>query len=231
MSRSTLFKIAAVAGLTVALAGCQHAPIPVAENFEYTVQKKVRSAGHWELIARDVMAQTSATLEQAGIGAGVDMFVVEPANASEFDLAFRQFLITELVEGGKSVRLSPEGAVQVEYRTQVVRHDSDRPHFVPGIYTMLTTGLYAAYGLRNEHLDAKLLGGLALAGIADYTRSVYTGGPTHTELILTTLVTSGDRYLSSKTDVYYIEEDDGSLFAKVVPAPVPSVRQMEVVGQ
>lgn len=229
MSLSTLARIAAVSGLAVAVVGCTHAPIPVAENFEYTVQKKVRSAGHWEIIARDVMAQTTGTLEQAGIGTGVDMYVAEPENASPFDKAFRQFLVTELVEGGKSVRLSPEAAVKVEYKTLVIRHDSERPHFVPGIYSMLTAGLYVAYGLRHEHIDTKLLGGMALAGIADYTRSVYTGGPTHTELILTTTVTSGDRYLSSKTDVYYIEEDDGSLFAKAPPSP--PTRLMEVVGQ
>ena len=35
---------------------------------------------------------------------------------------------------------------------QVVRHNSPRPHFIPGIYTMITAGLYAAYGLRlAEH--------------------------------------------------------------------------------
>lgn len=231
MSLSRIATLAAVSGVLVAMVGCTHAPIPVAENFEITSQKKVRSAGHWELLASDVISQTSLTLEKAGIAAGTDLYVAEQEHASPFDKAFRQFLITELVEGGKSVRQSPEGAVRVDYSTLVIRHDSERPHFIPGVYTMITGGLYAVYGLRNEHLDLKLAAGLVAAGLADYANSTYTGGPTHTELILTTTVTSGDRYISSKTDVYYVEEDDVGLFAKVLPKPVPYAKVMGVVGQ
>lgn len=226
----SLYKIARVAGLvgvSAILVGCATSPIPTAENFELTTQKKVRSAGHWELLARDVIAQTSTSLERAGIGAGTDMHVALPNNASEFDRAFRDFLITELVENGKSVMVKPEGAIEVSYETQVVRHRSERPHFVPGRYSMLTAGLYAIYGISREHLDVQLLGGLALAGLADYAASVYTGGPTHTEMILTTTVSSGGRYLARKTDVYYLENDDAFLFARSSLRPVV----MEVVAQ
>lgn len=229
MSLSRFAKLAVAAGVAASLVGCATSPIPVAENFELTVQKKVRSAGHWELLSRDVIAQTALFLDQSGVGSSTDMFVAEPPNASHFDKAFRQFLITELVQGGKSVRMNADAPVEVSYETLVIRHNSDRPHFVPGIYTMLTAGLYAAYGLRNEHLDAKLVGGLALAAAADYAASTYTGGPTHTELILTTTISSGGRYLARKTDVYYIEEDDAYLFARATPAPATKV--MGVVAQ
>lgn len=229
MPLSRFARLALMAGLAVTVTGCATAPIPVAENFEYTVQKKVRSAGHWELIARDVISQTSSVLEQAGISNATDLRVVEPDNPGPFDKAFREFLITELVQGGKSVRMDDQAPVDVSYSTIVIRHNSDRPHFIPGAFTMLTSGVYAAYGLRHEHLDLKLAAGLALAGVADYAASTYTGGPTHTELILTTTVSSGGRYLARKTDVYYIEEDDAFLFAAA--HPVPAAKVMGVVGQ
>jgi len=219
---------ALVAGAVAALVGCAaKSPIPLAENFELTVQPKVRSAGHWDLLSRDVVAQTLASLERLGMPTATPLYVSAPAQASAFDLAFRDFLITELVKSGAAVMQSPGTALEVSYHTQVVRHNSDRPHFIPGQFTMLAGGLLAAYGLRYEHIDTQLLAGLGLAGAADYAASINSGGPTHTEMILTTTVTRGGQFLVRKTDVYYLENVDTPLFMR------PSYRSvnMKVVSQ
>lgn len=214
-------------GATVALlAACTTSPIPVSENFPLTVQPKVRSAGHWNLLSKDVISQTLETLSK--VGTTSSLYVALPPNASTFDIAFREFLITELVKAGRVVQQAPERSIEVSYKTQVVRHESPRPHFVPGQFTMLTTGLYAAYGLRNQYIDAQLLGGLGVAAAADTIASINSGGPTHTELILTTTVSTGGRYLARKTDVYYVEEDDATLFAAFMPPKLP--KTVRVVG-
>lgn len=214
-------------GLGLALlSACATSPIPVSENFPITVQPKVRSAGHWNLLSKDVVSQTLETLSK--VDSVAHLYVALPPQSSEFDKAFREFLITELVKAGRIVQQGPEQAIEVSYRTQVVRHASPRPHFVPGQFTMITAGLYAMYGLRNEYLDAKLAGGLGLAAVADTIASTNSGGPTHTELILTTTVASGGRYLARKTDLYYVEEEDASLFAAIAPMRMNTVK---VVGQ
>ena len=41
-----------------ALAGCAQSPIPLAGN-DLTEQKKVRSTGHWQVVARDAAQQTA----------------------------------------------------------------------------------------------------------------------------------------------------------------------------
>ena len=53
--------------------GCATRRQSLAENFELTVQPKVRSAGHWELVSRDVVAQTLATLDKAGVAPGTQL--------------------------------------------------------------------------------------------------------------------------------------------------------------
>jgi hypothetical protein len=55
---------------------------------------------------------------------------------------------------------------------------------------------------------------LGLTSALDYTASVYTGGPTNTEMILTTTVARGGQYLARKTDVYYLENVDAPLFMR-----------------
>jgi hypothetical protein len=192
-----------------------------------TVQPKVRSAGHWELVSRDVVAQTLATLDKAGVAPGTQLHVALPLNPSSFDLAFRDFLITKLVQSGAPVQQMPGQTLDVTYHAQLVRHNSERPHFIPGQFTMLAAGLMAAYGLRHEHIDAQMLGALGLTAAADYGASINSGGPTNTEMILTTTVARGGQYIARKTDVYYLENADTPLFMR------PSYKSvnMKVVSQ
>lgn len=225
LTLSSSLKLLAAGCAAAMLAGCATSPIPVSENFPLTVEPKVRSAGHWNLLSKDVVEQTLMTLTK--VGTTQHLYVALPPNATTFDRAFRDFLITELVKHDRIVQVAPDNALEVSFQTQVVRHNSPRPYFVPGRFTMITAGLYAMYGLRLEHRDAKLAGGLALAGVADYVSSVYSGGPTHTELILTTTVIGAGRYLARKTDIYYVEEEDTTLFAALLPK-IPNL--VKVVG-
>jgi hypothetical protein len=216
--------------LAVSVVGCTHSPIPVAENFPLTYQKKVRSAGHWELIAQDVVTQTLAMLRVNGVPEGVPIHVALPWEPTTFDTAFREMVITELVQRGQPVLLGPEGAIVLAYNAQLVRHKSPRPDFLPGRFTMLAAGLAAAYGISTFHLDGQIIGGLALAaGSADLAASHETGGPTHTELVLTTSVTAPEQYLARKTDVYYIEDVDDRLFMPTPPPP--STKSIKVTGE
>ena len=85
MSLTKALTWTAAASAVLALIGCAQAPIPVAQNFEYTSQYKVRSAGHWDLVARDVAAQTRTMLGSAGVAGNVPLHVVAPVNPSSFD--------------------------------------------------------------------------------------------------------------------------------------------------
>ena len=76
MKFSKAVSLAVLAGAVATLAGCAYrSPIPLAENFELTVQPKVRSAGHWELVSNDVVAQTLSTLDKAGMQPGTQLHV------------------------------------------------------------------------------------------------------------------------------------------------------------
>ncbi|MBK7281217.1 MAG: hypothetical protein IPI09_11030 [Burkholderiales bacterium] len=223
MIPKTLKLLALGAGAAV-LAGCASSPIPVSANFPLTVEPKVRSAGHWGQVSNDVAKQTLESLSKLGVSG--NLYVALPANPTAFDRAFNNFLITDLVKAGRVVQQSPDQALEVSYETQVVRHNSPRPNFLPGRFTMITAGLYAAYGLGlNPNVGDKMAGGLAAAVGADYIASESSGGPTATELILTTTIASGGRYLVRKTDVYYVEEADTTLLQYRYPQVI------KVVGQ
>lgn len=219
----TLKLMAVAAAGAAVLAGCASSPIPVSANFPITVEPKVRSAGHWGQLSNDVVKQTLESLNKLGVSG--NLYVALPTNATAFDKAFNNFLITDFVKAGRVVQQNPDQALEVSYETQVVRHNSYRPNFLPGRFTMITAGLYAAYGLGvDPNFGDKMAGGLAAAIGADYIASESSGGPTATELILTTTIATGGRYLVRKTDVYYVEEVDASLMQYKAP------QVMKVVG-
>ncbi|MEG0677335.1 MAG: hypothetical protein RR473_11905 [Comamonas sp.] len=181
-------------------------------------------------MADDVVKQTLATLQRSGVAAAIPIYVQQPEQASAFDRGFREFLQTKLVQNGVAVSTN-EGAAQLQlsYTTQVVVHKSARPHYIPGQFTMLAGGLMAAYGLRLEHLDTKLFATLGLAGAADFANSINSGGPTRTEIILTTSVSRMGQFVSRKTDVYYLEDVDAPLFMTAQNSY--PVRNMKTVSQ
>lgn len=198
----------------VVLSACTHAPVPVAENFPLTAQKKIRSAGHWDILSQDVVSRTTARLAELGLPQDIPLFVVMPGEPTIFDRAFNDFLITELVYLGYHVTSDEHRAsYSIRYHTLLVRHDSPRPHFIPGAATALTAGLLVAHGLGVHASSGEAMAGaLGFAALADLGASHYTGGPTANELILTTTVKAADRYLIRSTDVYYIENADIRLF-------------------
>lgn len=217
---------AVVAMAIAALTGCAQAPIPVSGNFELTEQKKVRSAGHWQIIAADAARETLKMLDESGVAANARVSLVSPDKPTDFDQVFHELLTTELVRTGRRVAPDNANALKLSYKAQLVVHNSPRPHFVPGIHTMLAAGVFALYGLRNQHMDTQLVGALGVTGVTDYRDSINSGGPTSTELVLTTSAGTPDQILARKTDVYYVESADAQLFKAA-----PEFKRMKVVNQ
>ena len=120
-----LLKPAALCCALTALGGCATSPIPLAQYFQTTSQQKVLSAGHWSLVSQDAVNQTVATLLKSGATLESTVHVPMPANASDFDRAFHEFLITALVQKGWHVLVPANNinpVLTLNYQTQIVGH-------------------------------------------------------------------------------------------------------------
>ena len=109
-----------------------------------------------------------------------------------------------------------------------MRHNSSRYAHIPGTLTALTAGISVvrdAFASGSASAIPVLLG---VAGLADYGLGHYSGGPTHTELIVTTSIINGGTYAFRKSDIYYIEEADTDLFVEALERPV---KQWQIVGK
>lgn len=192
------------------LGGCAapHSETPLATNFPTTKQPKVQAAGHWSVIARDVAAQIARDLKDER-----PLFVRESSARTHFNLAFEKQLISALIEQGRTVNRTPQGALVLEFDTRTLRFSADRPQYRhSGTATMLAAGLW---GLAVADASAA---GVATAGVAGadaygWFRSEFASGATpQTEIIITAQVSDEQRFLAHRTHVYYVADGDRALY-------------------
>lgn len=193
--------------MALCLVACSNQP--VSKWYESSSQQKVEAVQHWGVIADDAATQTRLALNASQLASNRPVFVQEGSN-SHFDRAFRNYMITSLVNAGVPVSTVKDSAVEVSYQTQVIRHgesfDPSLFGYKPGVATIGTAGFWV---LRNASTSGLAAGTIASAIGYDGYSAVK---PTGVELIITTSITHENRYLMRNTDAYYIEKADAYLF-------------------
>lgn len=221
------------------LAGCGSLDVPRADNYPATGQKKARSVHHWDMLAEDVATRVAGKI--AGWPADEQtIHVTAPDNAS-FNQGFLRLLRVRLLDKGVALAAGPS-AVELEVQTQVVQHfDRDLLNApLPLPATMLGAGIGVWRDWDTHYRDRVFLpgattaiglgAGLALDLVRRHTEGTAAGGPTRTEVLITTALKTRERYLAGTADMYYIERAETALY-QPPPPPPPVVHQWKVVGQ
>lgn len=222
-----VLRLALFLALLTAL-GCA-SRVPVAVNHSLTTQKKAKAAHHWDVLAEDIAQQTKLALSDPKKPFPKQPIYIRPGGDSAFDTAFRNFLITRLVNQGVAVTAEPRDALAISYDTQLVRHDSDRYTHIPGTLTTLAAGVWVIRDLAAGAAADAAPATLGLTALADYALGHYAGGATHTELIVTTTILDHAHYLFRKSDIYYLEDEDTGLYSGA--APSRPVKELGVVAR
>lgn len=229
---SPILRIPILAALLAAvlLAGCGTLDVPRADNYPATGQKKARAVHHWDVLAGDVAARVAEKIAAWPEGE-YPIHVTVPDNAS-FNQGFLKLLKVHLLNRGVVVSTVPT-AVELEVQTQLVQHPEAVPRNlpVPMTGTILGTGVGVLRDWTVHYSDRTLLPGVATAigvgaGVALdmaqlYTQGAAAGGPTRTEVLVTTTLKTRDRYLAGSADMYYIERADAMLYQPELPPPPP----------
>lgn len=188
---------------------------PQAENFPQSQQKKLMAAQHWNFVAQDAVNRTRVILAEKGFANDTPLYIL-PNTKTVFNFAFRKYLIANFIKTGTVVSTKKEGALELEFDTQVIKHatslnDPEAFGYKPGMATIGVGGLWV---LRDvfEHLN--FFNGLATVGMAGAYDAYKAKNPgeTNVELMVTTQITHRDRYVMLNADAYYIENAESRLF-------------------
>ncbi len=218
-------RVFATAALAVLLGGCSSLDVPRADNYPATDQKKARAVHHWDVLADDVAGRIAGKISAWPAGE-YPIYLAPSAGDTSFNNGFRKLLITRLLDRGVVLSTQPT-AVTLTFETRVVHHNARVQTWGPMPWTRLALGVGVArdWYLFRQGAGSMLAGVAALGAVTDLTQYAIdgsaAGGPTRTEVLITTSLESGDRYLASTADVYYIEPDDSPLYKTQLPPPPP----------
>lgn len=196
------------------LSGCNgmfKSGTPTPETYDYSKQKKMQAAQHWNLLAGDTAGQIKKTYSGRGLNGNIN--VVE--HKGVFAEAFADMLTTHLVRQNMPVNVkstkNPD-VLNLEYEVQVVKHEAGRHQRpTPGLFTGLALVADGIYALRNVSKgvgEALVMGGAAAAGALIDLGLGRLAEVSHYEVIVTTSLIRDNTYLTRKTDVYYINDPD-----------------------
>jgi hypothetical protein len=203
--------------------------VPVATTYPVNFQKKMQAAHHWDVLTADVAKRLHDNLIGSGEPQGrpIALNVQQPRYNSQFSMAFHNLLITHLLEQGFVMSENPSTGLPVSYDVQVVTH-KDRGFIrpTPGLFTALTGTVLVIRDVADSHsaIAATMLGAVVL----DVASGFVTDTP-NSEIIVTTSVMNGDRYVSRLRDIYYVSDNNVDQYIAKGPAPV-TTRMVEVVG-
>lgn len=217
---------AALVVLCLGLSACM-SQVPMATTYPITFQKKMQAAQHWDILTADVANRLSGALIGGEAGRPVALYVQQPKYDSHFGTAFHNLLITHLMERGFSITENPAEGLPVTYDVQVVSH-SDRGFIrpMPGLFTALASSVFVLREVADSSSTAAWM--LGAVGV-DVASGFITDNPNN-EIIVTTSVMNGDRYVARVRDIYYISDTNVQQYIAAGPPPV-TTRIMEVVGQ
>lgn len=189
---------------------CSRIPEPV--GYQYSTQEKMQAVHHWNVLANDLANKINNELIRSDFldtpiyveqMCGGKTSSCEDGKISDFNEAFRDLLITELVNFGVPASAEPSsGTIRVEYKVQLVQHRADRIRTIqPGVITALTAAVSV---LRNAAPEVLAI---ALAAGVDYANTAYAR-KTDMEAIITTSMMLKKSYFFRSTDIYYINDAD-----------------------
>ena len=204
----------------VLLSGC-NSRIPESIGYPYNQQRKMQASHHWQILAEDLANKIN---KQLIITDNIDkaVFVKETCGdestpcdshkTSSFNEAFRDLLITDLVDLGIPTRKNlSDDAVEILYKVQLVRHNTNRIRTLqPGILSSLSAAIVV---LRNAPTELVLLATGVAADIANTNLTINN----HYEIVITTSMVLNNQYLFRASDIYYINDKDLWQYQQTMP--------------
>lgn len=194
-------------------------------SFPSAPQYKLKSAAHWKLIAEDFSGQIREALltkEQSL----TPIFLDEPVQPTPFERNFFPMLRAALLAQGLQVSTQAEDAAKLQVQVSKVSHVAT---YRAGTLTLLGGGLLVLRDIVTYDSTYLTNAGGALAAIAADIAMTNHRPPPDLELVLSASIQKEKNYLSSSTQIYYLQSEDQFVYQHP-PVTAPTSRDFPVKG-
>lgn len=194
--------------------------LPQPQGFFYSEQRKMQAAHHWNVLANDIANRINSELIRQNY-LNTPVYVRHNCGSPDvcgsgdtfpFDEGFNDLLTTQLVNFGVNTLVKEDDGLIVDYKVQIIQHRANRRQWPqPGMFTALTAGILVFRDAPST------IASLAAAATIDTLNAVsVTNG--HFEIVITTSIVDGNRYVMRTSDLYYINDVDFWQYQQPQPA-------------
>ncbi len=223
--------LALVLLLVVSASGCCDCPrrsviapaasqVPVPSAYRLNTQQTMQAVHHWKTLAHDVAEQIKNRIAYESADFTDPVFVV-PSGVTPFEKAFRELLITALVENAFLISKDASNSLLLDVDIQLVRHDRSIQKTSSGVYSSLGPGVFVRedidlFGPDNQ-ID-KIENDIMNSRI-NVEAGMFSQDIPETEILITTSLSRNDVFVMRKSYIYYISESEWRHYRKT-PAGV-----------
>jgi len=204
------------------IVSCSYTPKPISHQF--STQKKIQAAEHWEILAKDFAKQIASSAQIQGVSPSI---YVQDNDVSDFGRAFRGYLITELFGLGCNIAYVPDGALNARWSVKKIYHKAERKASAfPATRTITSAlgyGIYKIFDSSSPVVSSLLVtaGSIDLLDNMDLINKgmggfSVTNNVPHTEIILGFTLSKEGKIFSRKTQAYYVNQEDFNHYANIV---------------
>lgn len=183
--------------------------IPVPSAYRLSSQQTMQAVYHWKLLADDIAEQIQDRLAYQDEESREPIYVV-PLGVTPFEKAFRELLITGLVENSLSISKDDHEALLLDVNIQLVRHDRNLTETSSGVYKALAPGLFVRRDIALFGPDGRIKE--IEQDISNTEINVEAGmfskGAPETEILITASLIRNDAFVLRKSSIYYISEGE-----------------------
>jgi hypothetical protein len=194
-------------------------------SFPSAPQYKLKSAAHWKLIAEDVAGQIKQALiakEQTL----TPIFLDEPAHPTPFERNFFPMLRSALLAQSLQISTQKEESAKLQVQVNKVSHVAT---YRSGTLTLLGGGLLVLRDIVTHESTYLTNAGGALAAVAADIAMTHHRPPPDLELVLSASIQKDKSYLTSNTQIYYLQSEDQFVYQHP-PVMPPTSRDFPVKG-
>lgn len=193
--------------LCLLLCGCSQVPKPT--SYEFTSQKKIQAASHWNVLAEDIGKGVLNVISRGAKSNPSIAFVLN--NNSPFCRSFRSFLGTYFVNSGIEIKETGNADYQLDWSVQAIKHEGKRisSDRFPGTNILVAVLGYGVYKIFDSgSAGAGIVGGgVALDALYELHKINKVTLPKNEVLINVSLIES-NKYKYRSSNVYYLNDLD-----------------------
>lgn len=196
------------------------AQAPISSGYPLSTQFKMQAMAHWDLLADKVAKNCGTALDQFYPQDDVRVYVA-PLGATPFAKAYRESLLTRLVDYGVPVSFEPEGAAVLEVSLDMVTHRRTLDTTSKGLRRALDPGFKQRKNSAGLYESAPVVG---------EESGYFDGQPSDSEVQINSALAYRNAYLYRDSSIFYVNGSDWAHYRLNAPQGGVELKRYSLVN-